>query len=123
MEVRKYIPSNEELENVYKYTKKEDIMLYFRNKYIASGIVTGGYTSFPVIITYSGGFGTPRYIIVAFKVKLAGATDDQMNYGVFSYPKSDIGYQINVSNVGISINNDVQLNNNITSDFTKTIML
>ena len=116
--IRKYIPSNEELENIYKYTK-EDIMLYFRNKYIVSGIVNGGSTSFPINITYSGGFGTPRYIIVAFQVKLAGVADDQMNYGVFNYPKSAIATQVNVGYVKISINNDLQLNNNIVSDFTK----
>ena len=116
--IRKYIPSNEELENIYKYTK-EDIMLYFRNKYIVSGIVNGGSTSFPINITYSGGFGTPRYIIVAFQVKLVGVADDQMNYGVFNYPKSAIATQVNVGYVKISINNDLQLNNNIVSDFTK----
>ena len=116
--VRKYTPSNEELENIYKYTK-EDIMLYFRNKYIVSGIVTGGSTSFPVNITYSGGFGTPRYIIVAFQVKLAAVTDQSMNYGIFNYPNKAIATQINVGYTRISINNDVQLNNDIISDFTK----
>ena len=65
--VRKYTPSNEELENVYKYTK-EDIMLYFRNKYIISGTVDAGSTSFPINISHYGGFGTPRYIVVGFQV-------------------------------------------------------
>ena len=42
-----------------------------------------------------------------------------MNYGIFNYPNKAIATQINVGYTRISINNDVQLNNDIISDFTK----
>jgi len=116
--VRKYTPSNEELENVYKYTK-EDIMLYFRNKYIISGIVTAGSSTFPINISHYGGFGTPRYIIVGFQVYQTNMTDDTRNYGVFNYPNTVIQTQVNVSYVKVSINNDMQLDNSIVTDFSK----
>ena len=116
--VRKYTPSNEELENVYKYTK-EDIMLYFRNKYMISGTVDAGSTSFPINISHYGGFGTPRYIIVGFQVYQLNMTEDTRNYAVFNYPNTVIQAQVNVTNVRVSINNDTQLDNGIVSDFSQ----
>lgn len=111
-------PSNAALATLYnKIITDEYTSIAFRRKHIIADAVQPNITVYPMQLTFSGGFGTPRFIVVGFQFVPDGTTPDLFNNSIFNCPTFDSDNMINVSSAVLYLNGTPFIQNDYHNDF------